>query len=68
MAKLTTKKRKKLPAKKFALAKERKYPIHDKMHAINAKARAKHQLDMGNLSKSKYDEIIKEANKVLNKK
>lgn len=40
MAKLTTKKRKKLPANEFALPKKRKYPIENKAHAKNAKARA----------------------------
>jgi hypothetical protein len=39
MAKLTTKKRKKLPAKDFAEPKERKYPVEDKAHARNALAR-----------------------------
>ena len=39
MAKLTTKERKKLPAKDFALGKGR-YPIEDKAHARNALARA----------------------------
>lgn len=38
MAKLTAKKRKKLPAKSFAL-KGRRYPIEDKAHARNALAR-----------------------------
>jgi len=39
MAKLTTKERKKLPAKDFALGKGR-YPINDASHARNALARA----------------------------
>lgn len=38
MAKLTTKKRNKLPGKEFAL-KGRRYPIMDKTHAKNALAR-----------------------------
>lgn len=38
MAKLTTKKRNKLPSKAFAL-KGRRYPIADKAHAKNALAR-----------------------------
>ena len=37
--KLTTKKRKKLSKKSFALPGERKYPIHDISHARNALSR-----------------------------
>lgn len=40
MAKLTAKARNALPAKDFALPKERKYPIEDASHAANAKSRA----------------------------
>jgi len=68
MAKLTAKARKKLPKSKFALENERKYPIQDKSHAANAKARAQQQYDKGKLSKSKLNEIDREANKVLKKK
>ena len=39
MAKLTTKGRKRLKKKAFALPKSRKYPIHDKAHARNALSR-----------------------------
>lgn len=67
MAKLTTAKRKKLPKSKFALEKERKYPINDRSHAANAKARAQQQYNKGNLSKSKLNEIDREANAVLKK-
>lgn len=38
MAKLTTKGRKHIKAKNFALP-ERRYPIHDRSHAANALAR-----------------------------
>ena len=65
MAKLTTKQRKKLPSSDFALPKERKYPIQDKSHAANAKARAQQQYDEGKLSKDKLEKIDKKANKVL---
>ena len=40
MAKLTTKARNKLSASSFADPKDRAYPIEDKAHARNAKARA----------------------------
>jgi len=39
MAKLTSRGRKKIKAKNFALGKEKKYPIHDRTHAANALAR-----------------------------
>lgn len=39
MAKLSTAKRKSLPAKSFAEPKERKYPIEDKAHAKDALSR-----------------------------
>ncbi len=67
MAKLTTKKRKALPTSKFALPKERKYPVQDRAHAANAKARAQQQFDKGNLSKGTLTMIDARANKVLGK-
>lgn len=39
MAVLTTEKRKHLPKSVFAIPEKRKYPIHDRVHAINALAR-----------------------------
>lgn len=65
--KLTDKKRKQLAAQEFALKSERKYPIEDKAHAANAKARATQQYNKGNLSKSKENLIDRAANKVLKK-
>lgn len=67
MAKLTAKVRKKIPTGKFALPKERKYPVQDKAHAANAKARAQQQYDKGNISKSTLSKIDSAANKVLKK-
>lgn len=40
MAVLTTKQRKKIPSKEFGLPGSRAYPMPDKTHARNAKARA----------------------------
>jgi hypothetical protein len=40
MAKLHAAARNALPAKSFAIPSERKYPIEDRSHAANAKARA----------------------------
>ncbi len=67
MAVLTTKKRKSMTKSKFALPGSRKYPMPDRAHAINAKARAKQQLDKGNISKSTYYLITAKANKVIGK-
>lgn len=68
MAKLTSKARNSLPDSDFALEKQRKYPIQDRSHAANAKARAQQQYNKGNLSRSQLNEIDREANAVLKKK
>ena len=47
MAKLTSKRRKKLPKTAFAYPSQRKYPIHDRAHARNALARAAQKKTMG---------------------
>lgn len=64
MAKLTAAKRKKLPAKDFA-GPNRSYPVNDRRHAINAKARARQQLEAGNLSQSEFDKISAKADRLL---
>ena len=64
MAKLTSKGRDKLLAKAFA-GPDRSYPIPDKSHAANAKARATQQYDAGKLSSSERSRIDAAANKVL---
>tara|TARA_R110002012_G_scaffold57343_1_gene147772 strand:+ start:809 stop:1045 length:237 start_codon:yes stop_codon:yes gene_type:complete len=65
MAKLTTKQRNSLKAITFGLPKEKKYPMPDKSHAANAKARATQQYNKGNLSKAEKAKIDRKANKVL---
>lgn len=65
MAKLTAKRRKSMPASKFALSNARKYPVGDKSHAANAKARAEQQYKKGNLSKAKRNKVDRKANKKL---
>lgn len=67
MAVLTTKKRDRLPDSAFALPKERKYPIYDKSHAVNAKARADQMEEKGIISKSTKLKIDRAANKVIKK-
>lgn len=68
MAKLKAARRKKLPKSSFALPGKRAYPVHDRAHAANAKARAKQQLNKGRISKSTYSRIVAKANKKLRKK
>lgn len=67
MAKLTTKQRKKIPTKKFGLPADRKYPMPDRSHAANAKARATQQVKKGNLSPAQKSKIDAKANKILKK-
>ena len=67
MSKLTTKKRKSLPKDDFGLPSEKKYPMPDKSHAANAKARATQQEKAGNLSASQKAMIDAKANKILGK-
>jgi len=68
VAKLKAASRDKLSKSKFALPDERKYPIEDKAHAANAKARATQQYNRGNLSAGALAEIRAKANKKLGKK
>lgn len=67
MAKLTTRRRKRLRKSQFGLPGSRKYPMPDKSHAANAKARATQMYKRGKISKSTRDRIHARANKVLNK-
>jgi hypothetical protein len=67
MANMTEKKRDSLKESQFGLPDERKYPMPDKAHARNAKARASQQLNDGNLTKSEKSKIDRKADKVLGK-
>jgi hypothetical protein len=67
MTKLSSKGREKLPDKAFAEPKKRAYPIEDKDHARNAKARASHAAKAGRMSKAEAGKIDKKADAVLNK-
>ena len=57
--------RRKLKKSEFGLPGKRKYPMPDKAHAVNAKARAKQQRKRGKLSKSAYAKVVANANKVI---
>ena len=65
MARLTSRARKGLPAKDFALPGSRKYPVEDKSHAINAKARASQAVKAGRMSKATENKIDAKANKKI---
>ncbi len=67
MANLDAEDRKKLPAKKFAEPEKRAYPIEDKAHARNAKARASQAVKAGRMSKAEADKIENKADGVLKK-
>lgn len=67
MAKLTAAARKSLTKKDFAEPRDRKFPIPDRSHAANAKARASQQEKRGNLSKSEESKIDRAADRVLGK-
>ena len=67
MATLSEKKRDKLKSSTFGLPDERKYPMPDKSHARNAKARAAQQIKKGNLTKAEEKKIDRKADRVLDK-
>jgi hypothetical protein len=67
MAELTEKKRNSLKSSTYGLPEERKYPMPDKSHARNAKARASQQEDKGNLTASEKARIDRKADRILDK-
>ena len=67
MAELTTKRRKALPKSDFGLPGSEKYPMPDKAHARNAKARASQMEKQGKLSEGSKAKIDAKANKILGK-
>lgn len=65
MAKLSAKQRNKLPKSDFGLPGQEKYPMPDKAHAANAKARATQMVNKGKLSPASKAKIDAKANRVL---
>lgn len=59
--------RKAMPSSDFGLPAKRAYPMNDRSHAANAKARATQQLHAGNLSPSQKAQIDAKANRILRK-
>jgi len=65
MAELDAAHRRKLPKSKFAEPDKRAYPIEDKPHARNAKARASQAVKAGRMSKAQAERIDRKADQVL---
>lgn len=65
--KLTAADRKKFNPRVFGLPQERKYPMPDKSHAANAKARATQMEEKGELPAEEKAEIDAKANRLLGK-
>ena len=65
MAELSTRKRNAEPKSDFGLPEERKYPMPDKAHARNAKARAAQQGKKGNLTAAEERKVDRKADKIL---
>lgn len=57
--------RNKIPSSKFGMPGSRKYPMPDKGHASNAKARATQMVNSGKLSSASAAKIRAKANRVL---
>ena len=67
MAKLSTAARKHIPKSEFGLPGSHKYPMPDREHAANAKARATQMVKRGKLSESSAAKIRAKANRILGK-
>ncbi len=65
MAELTAAQRKRIPSRQFGEPSERKYPMPDKAHAKNAKARASQAYREGRISKTERDRIYRKADLML---
>jgi hypothetical protein len=65
MAKLKAASRNALSDRAFGIPGERKYPMPDRAHAANAKARATQQVRKGNLAPATAAKIKAKANRVL---
>lgn len=65
MAKLSTTRRNNLPKVTFGLPGSRRYPMPDKAHAVNAKARATQMVEAEKLSASSKAKIDAKANRII---
>ena len=67
MAIIESAKRNMMKKSTFGEPGKRKYPMPDKSHAANAKARATQMVKKGKLSESEKEKIDAKANKILAK-
>jgi hypothetical protein len=67
MADLKSAARNALPDRVFGLPGPRKYPMNDRSHAANAKARATQMVKRGKLSPASKAKIDAKANRILGK-
>jgi len=65
LGELTAAKRNRLASSTFGLPGSRKYPMPDRSHAANAKARATQMVERGKLSAGSAAKIRAKANRVL---
>ena len=75
MPELKAKRRARIPTRKFGLPERARstdakkgsgnYPMPDRRHAANAKARAKQQLKRRKLGREQYERIVAKANRIL---
>lgn len=65
MSKLDAVERKSIPSSEFGMPGSRKYPMPDRSHAANAKARATQMVAKGKLSPASAAKIRAKANKML---
>jgi hypothetical protein len=65
MAKLRAAQRSKLPSSTFGLPEKRKYPMPNRSHAANAKARATQMVKRGKLTSGQAAQIRSKANRIL---
>jgi len=68
MGALTAAARRRLRSSQFALPGSRRFPVHTRRHAANAKARASMMYNKGKIARSTRDKIFARANKVLRRK
>ena len=68
MAKLKAKTRNALPASRFGMPGQRKYPMPDRGHQIAAKGRATQMEKKGKLSPATASKIRAKANRLLGEK
>jgi hypothetical protein len=63
--KLSYKQKKGFKKSEYGLPGEKKYPMPDRSHAANAKARATQMVNKGKLSESLAEKIKAKANRIL---